>query len=66
MEKNKSIEKLNEALPEFFVSDLEERLETDPMKVGALVTLQSTGHYGNCGVHTGFCLFNFCPERSGK
>ena len=33
MEKNKSIEKLNESLPEFFLSDLEERLETDPMNV---------------------------------
>jgi len=65
MEKKKSIESLNEELPEFFLSDLEERLETDPMNVGALVTLQTTGPY-NCGIHSGFCMFNFCSERTGK
>lgn len=59
MEKEKSIESLNEELPEFFLSDLEERLETDPMNVGALVTLQSTVQsdfcwdYINCANYCG-------------
>lgn len=38
MEKHE-IKSLNEGLPELFLEDLEQRLETDPLNVGALVSL---------------------------
>ncbi len=65
MEKKNSIESLNEQLPEFFLSDLEERLETDPMNVGALVTLQTNMTAANayCTIH-GTCEKGYCQPRS--
>ena len=65
MEKKKSIESLNEELPEFFLSDLEERLETDPMNVGALVTLQTNMTAANayCTIHC-TCEKGYCQPRS--
>lgn len=41
MEKHE-IKSLNEGLPEFYLEDLEQRLETDPLNVGALVSLNDT------------------------
>ncbi len=58
MEKKNSIESLNEELPEFFLSDLEERLETDPMNVGALVTLQTNMTAANAD----WCFINNCER----
>ena len=58
MEENKLIESLNEELPEFFLSDLEERLETDPLNVSALVTLQTNMSAAN----SDWCLVNNCER----
>lgn len=37
--KKEQIKSLNETLPEFYLEELEQRLETDPLNVGALVNL---------------------------
>ena len=58
MEENKLIESFNEELPEFFLSDLEERLETDPLNVSALVTLQT-----NMSAAVEGCAMNRVCER---
>lgn len=71
--KKKQIKSLNESLPEFFLEDLEQRLETDPLNVGALVSLydpamqsggDACGHYTVCEEYKGcnnvtICNINF-------
>ena len=37
----KKIESLNKELPQFFLEELEQRLETDPLSVGGLFDLQA-------------------------
>lgn len=67
------IEKLNNELPEFFLDDLESRLETDPLSLGAMTNAMSDScfvnrnpeEYGFCGFNfagesLGTCIFNFC------
>lgn len=59
MEK-KVIKSLNEGLPEFFLDELEQRLETDPLNVGALVNL-----YGPA-IQSGDCIEFECSNFSCK
>lgn len=65
MKKHK-IKSLNEGLPEFFLEDLEQRLETDPLNVGALVSLNEPSTQSGsewCLIH---CSKNFsCNEYKG-
>lgn len=58
----KEIKSLNEELPEFFLNELEKRLETDPLNVGALMSLYDpsvqNGEY--------FCIgYQMCNEFNG-
>jgi hypothetical protein len=39
---NKELVSLNSQLPKFFVEELEERLETDPLMIGGLFDLAQT------------------------
>ncbi len=39
MEKNNKIQPLNSALPEFYLDNVERRLETDPLTLGGLIDL---------------------------
>ena len=39
MKENNKIQPLNSTLPEFFLDDVERRLETDPLTLGGLVDL---------------------------
>lgn len=60
----KKIESLNKELPQFFLEELEQRLETDPLSVGGLFDLQAAdGEENGClGVSTchdyRFCLWD--------
>lgn len=49
----KRIESLNKELPQFFLEELEQRLETDPLSVGGLFDLQ-TADGDDCTTWT-FC-----------
>lgn len=40
--KEKRVNSLNEVLPDFYVEDLEKRLETDPLLAGGLVDVDSS------------------------
>lgn len=44
----KKIVSLNKELPEFFLEELEERLETDPLGVGSVIDLESTVSEAGC------------------
>ncbi len=68
MEK-KVIKSLNEGLPEFFLDELEQRLETDPLNVGALVSLYDPstqsgadicGRYETCEEYNGCKGYSIC------
>ncbi len=67
------IKKLNNELPEFYLDDLESRLETDPLSlVGMSQSMtdfcfvnRNPEEYGFCGFNfagdsVGACIFNFC------
>ena len=45
---NKAISSLNNKLPQFFLEELEQRLETDPLSVGGLYDLQDSGDSDFC------------------
>ncbi|TGX81335.1 hypothetical protein E5358_10925 [Palleniella muris] len=47
----KEIVSLNKELPQFFLEELEERLETDPLSVGGLYDLEASSDSGD-----DFCL----------
>jgi hypothetical protein len=61
MENNNKIQSLNSVLPEFYLDDMERRLETDPLTIG-LVDLdmaeETCEGYSSCqcDVHNGACI----------
>lgn len=53
---NGDLESLNKELPPFFLEDLEQRLETDPLAVGGLIDLESDAD-------SDFCIsYSVCKE----
>lgn len=68
LKKNKKMKKheiksLNEGLPEFFLEDLEQRLETDPLNVGALVSLNEPSTQSGSEWCLIYCSKNFSCEE---
>lgn len=61
METKNKIMPLNTALPEFYLEEVEQRLETDPLTLGGLVDLdfESANCVGNtscaCDLNNGVC-----------
>ena len=64
MEKNNKIQSLNNVLPEFYLDDMERRLETDPLTMGGLVDLDVDedvcSNYQYCECNT---LDNVCVDK---
>lgn len=67
--KKKKIKPLNEELPEFFLDELEKRLETDPLNVGALMNLYDPSvqngdyfciNYDTCNEYNGCNHYTYC------
>ena len=58
---NKKISSLNNELPQFFLEELEQRLETDPLSVGGLYDLQETGEEED-----GICIGNSSCGKNGN
>lgn len=59
----KKIESLNKELPQFFLEELEQRLETDPLSVGGLFDLDVSANMEGICEDYQFCLdYQGCPE----
>lgn len=57
---NKKINSLNNELPQFFLEELEQRLETDPLSVGGLYDLDVSADT------EGICEdYSFCSDYQG-
>mgnify|MGYP006916071808 CR=1 FL=1 len=60
------IEKLNNELPEFYLDDLESRLETDPLSlVGVSQSMTDFCFVNRNPEEYGFCGFNFAGDSVG-
>lgn len=68
-EKKKELRSLNEELPVFYLEELEQRLETDPLAISALLNMDYSDSSEAC-----FCMCNgkcrqfcveYCPEFAG-
>jgi hypothetical protein len=58
-----SVQSLNQELPEFYLEDLEQRLETDPLSVGALMNIGAPGAEDG---DSGYCWgYEFCNPKGG-
>lgn len=60
----KKIESLNKELPQFFLEELEQRLETDPLSVGGLFDLQAADGDNRCVLQSVCNGNNGCAEDS--
>lgn len=56
---------MNTELSEFFVEELEQRLETDPLIVGGLLDLFTSSHQGEIGSVSLACNINNCDTHQG-
>jgi hypothetical protein len=54
---------LNQGLSEFFLENLEQRLETDPMSVGVLMDIDATSSLNNSS--EGCWGYEFCNPKAG-
>jgi len=52
---NKALKALNKELPQFFLEELEQRLETDPLSVGGLFDLHAGDGDGDDCENWSFC-----------
>lgn len=57
---------MNTELSEFFVEELEQRLETDPLIVGGLLDLFSSSHQGRAGSVQMACGTDYCDSHIGN
>lgn len=57
---------MNTELSEFFVEELEQRLETDPLIVGGLLDLFSSSHQDGIGSVSMACNINNCDTNQGS
>lgn len=63
--KNKTLKSLNKELPQFFLEELEQRLETDPLSIGGLFDLQEAdGDDGICIGNSNCQQKGDCTENS--
>ncbi|MBO5058354.1 MAG: hypothetical protein J6C10_02475 [Prevotella sp.] len=60
----KKIESLNKELPQFFLEELEQRLETDPLSVGGLFDLQAADGEDWCVGRSVCNGDNGCSDKS--
>lgn len=57
---------MNTELSEFFVEELEQRLETDPLIVGGLLDLFSSSHQGGASSVSMACNVDNCDSHIGN
>lgn len=56
MLENKELVSLNSELAEFSLQELEQRLETDPLAVGGLLDMASSGDMSLTNLHSSDCV----------
>ncbi len=57
------VKPLNQGLSEFYLENLEQRLETDPLSIGALMDIDATNPEDNC---SSYCWgYEFCNPKGG-
>jgi hypothetical protein len=56
-EQKKELHSLNEELPQLYINELEQRLETDPLAIGSLLTFERSG--------SDFCLVDSICNGDG-
>ena len=54
---------LNVGLPEFYLEDLEQRLETDPLSIGMFMDIDTTSSLNNNS--EGCWGYEFCNTKTG-
>lgn len=57
------VKSLNQGHSEFYLEDLEQRLETDPLSIGALMDIDSANGEDAC---SSYCLgYEYCKPKEG-
>lgn len=60
----KDLKSLNQKLPEFFLENLEQRLETDPLSIGAFMDIDDTTPDSECAENFCWTDFTICSDLS--
>lgn len=61
---NKNFKPLNKELPEFFLESLEQRLETDPLSIGALLDIKVENASDGCWGYSACTPDGTCERTS--